>query len=195
MITYQDVVDAWDVADPKLIHPYREVSESAYWAGGIAQAQWIDAEFRTYGLGTDESILDYGCGDGRVALPMARLGWSVVPLDSSPRMRVRLAEMAAGLPVDVVADARFEPVGAAYCLAVLIHHGWADAERIIATIRDAVRPGGLVLLDWPLSAYPRERETWIGVTTWSPEQRAAAAARLGLELLADSGFGLYRRLA
>jgi 2-polyprenyl-3-methyl-5-hydroxy-6-metoxy-1,4-benzoquinol methylase len=36
--------------------------------------------------------LDFGCGDGRVAIPLAALGYEVTAVDSSQRMLDRLAE-------------------------------------------------------------------------------------------------------
>ena len=178
MLSYGDVVDAWDRADPRHIHPSRDESEQSYWDSGRCQAQQLDRAFR--GVGVDGTVLDYGCGDGRVAIPMADLGWHVVAADTSPRMLARLRSHA-GDTVEVADAAALPQVDAAYCLAVLIHHSYVDARRIVQRVADAVRPGGLLVLDWPVSDQPRERGGWIEVTTWAASQRSEAAAGCGLE--------------
>ncbi len=183
MISYRDVVDAWDRADPARIHPSREVSEDAYWASGTEQAEGISAALLALGLEPGAKILDFGCGDGRVAIPLAALGWSVVGFDTSTTMRRRLRANDPQRAVQVwrsgVPD-HLPTVDAAYCLAVLIHHGHADARRIVGDIANAVRPGGVLMLDWPVSEVPQERATWIEVTTWNPAERANLATELSL---------------
>lgn len=179
MTTYQEVVAAWDRATPGQIHPLRSVSEEAYWSGGARQAQQITDGLRSVGIVPPARVLDFGCGDGRVAAPMARLGWQVVAADTSPAMLRRVQEH--GLPIEAVSPDQVSEVDAAYCLAVLIHHSWDDGERLVAAIAAAVRPGGVLMLDWQVSKRPVERASWIGVTTWSQRRRDQVAARLGLE--------------
>jgi len=194
VVGYRDVVDAWDRADPRRIHPSRDESEQAYWDSGREQAAKITAGLRAAGVHVGGSVLDYGCGDGRVAVPMAAQGWRVIAADTSPRMVDRLRRNA-GDTVTVAPVDSLPVVDAAYCLAVLIHHDRASAARIVATIAGAVRDGGLLVLDWPTSVTPQERDSWIGVTTWAPAERAAVAGRLGL-VPADVGlpWSTWRRL-
>jgi SAM-dependent methyltransferase len=55
----------------------------------------------------DGPILDLGCGTGRVALHLARRGYTVVGLDIEPQLVAKLAERGDGLPVQaVLGDAR-----------------------------------------------------------------------------------------
>src|SRR5689334_10503914 len=44
--------------------------------------------------------LDLACGAGRNAIYLARLGWRVTAVDSSPAAIARLRERAEGLPVE-----------------------------------------------------------------------------------------------
>ena len=193
-MTAQSVIEAWDQADPDAIHPLRRVSEDAYWDSGKAQADML-ASVITDGA----KVLDFGCGDGRVAIPMAGLGYDVTAVDSSQRMLDRLAERAPDVTaVHAAADGIAAHLGrrrmdAVYCLAVLIHHSYADCLNIIGKLRAATKLGGILVLDWPISDQPGEADSWISVTTWSKEQQADACERLGLELVdSELPWGVYK---
>lgn len=186
-MTIEAVIQAWDVADPEAIHPLRRVSEDAYWEPGRAQADMLAAV-----IPDGAKVMDFGCGDGRVAIPLAELGYDLTAVDSSQRMLDRLAERAPDIAtVQADADGIAAHLGrrrmdAVYCLAVLIHHSWDDCLHIIGKLRAATKLGGILVLDWPVSDQPGEADSWIGVTTWSREQQAEACARIGLEPV-DSG--------
>lgn len=190
----EDVIQAWDQADPEAIHPLRRVSEDAYWESGKAQAEMLATV-----IPDGAKVLDFGCGDGRVAIPMAALGYEVTAVDSSQKMLDRLTERAPELAtVQATADGIAAHLGrrkmdAIYSLAVLIHHSYADCLNIIGKLRAATKLGGILVLDWPTSDQPGEADSWIGVTTWSREQQAEACERIGLELVdSDLPWGVYR---
>lgn len=193
-MTAEDVIQAWDQADPDAIHPLRRVSEDAYWDSGQVQADMLATVILD-----GAKVLDFGCGDGRVAIPLATLGYEVTAVDSSQRMLDRLSERAADLATvqaaadDIAAHLGRRRMDAVYCLAVLIHHSYADCLNIIGKLRAATKLGGILVLDWPVSDQPAEADSWIGVTTWSREQQADACTTLGLEPV-DSGlpWGVYR---
>lgn len=173
------VIDAWDRAGPDHTHPSRGVSEGAYRQSGAEQAALIAQD-----LPAAAHILDFGSGDGRVAIPLARLGYTVTAADSSPRM---LAALTAAAPTiqTVLTDGADGALprhtfDAVVCIAVLIHHGYSAAHRILETLTAAVQPGGILVLDWPASDNPAEGQVWTDVTTWHPDQQATIAARLGL---------------
>jgi SAM-dependent methyltransferase len=78
---------------------------------------WHDAENGAYSgdlplweelaAEVDGSILDIGCGTGRVALHLARRGHSTIGIDVDPELIAALAKRAEGLPLRaVVGDAR-----------------------------------------------------------------------------------------
>ncbi|MFK0182316.1 class I SAM-dependent methyltransferase [Streptomyces xanthochromogenes] len=193
-MTAADVIQAWDRAEPAAIHPLRRISEDAYWASGQAQADMLATV-----LPDGAKVMDFGCGDGRVAIPMAALGYEVTAVDSSQRMLDRLTERAPGLTtVHAAADGIAAHLGrrrmdAVYSLAVLIHHSYADCLDIITRLRAATKLGGVLVLDWPVSEQPSEASHWIGVTTWSREQQAEACARVGLEPVdSELPWGVYR---
>lgn len=174
------ITAAWDRADPTAIHPLRRVSEDAYWQSGEAQADQLATV-----LEPGCSVVDFGCGDGRVTIPLAARGYDVTGADASPNMLRRLRERAPHIPtvpsdgVDLPREMG-DPVDAVVALAVLIHHDYASGRSIIHGLADTVRPGGTLILDWPTSDRPGERRDWIGVTTWSPAAQTALAHKLRL---------------
>ncbi|WP_121700704.1 class I SAM-dependent methyltransferase [Streptomyces sp. E5N298] len=189
-----DVIQAWDQADPTSIHPLRQVSEEAYWDSGRAQADMLATV-----IPDGAKVLDFGCGDGRVAIPLAALGYEVTAVDASQRMLDRLADRAPDLStLHATADGVLNHLGrrkmdAIVSLAVLIHHDYKDSRYTISRLRAATKLGGILVLDWPVSDQPTEADSWIGVTTWSRQQQADACAEIGLEPV-DSGlpWGVYR---
>lgn len=193
-MTADDVIKAWDQADPTAIHPLRNVSEGAYWESGKAQAGMLATV-----IPDGAKVLDFGCGDGRVAIPMAAHGYEVTAVDSSQKMLDRLTDRAPDVTT-VQADAAGiaghlgrRRMDAVYSLAVLIHHSYQDCLHIITKLRAATKLGGILVLDWPVSEMPTEADSWIGVTTWSAEQQADACQQIGLEPVdSDLPWGIYR---
>lgn len=193
-MTADDVIRAWDKADPAAIHPLRQVSEKAYWESGEAQAAMLASVFPD-----GAKVMDFGCGDGRVAIPMATLGFEVTAVDASQNMLNRLTNRNPDITtVQADADGIAGHLGrrrmdAVYTLAVLIHHSYQDCLHIITKLRAATKLGGILVLDWPVSETPAEADSWIGVTTWSPQQQAEACKAIGLERVdSDLPWGVYR---
>lgn len=191
MLGLREVVDSWRKADPKFIHPTREhVSEQAYWDSGRHQAELV---FEL--VGPDATVLDFGCGDGRIAIPMAKLGLAVIAMDAAPEMIERLhhnieihgngAMWSYVCDGTDVADVHDDwPVDAVTCRAVLIHHSHADGAMLVKNLASVIRPGGLFIADWPVGEH-HERRDWIDVTTWNYDKRQTVADAAGLELVTE----------
>jgi trans-aconitate 2-methyltransferase len=97
-------------------------------------------------LAGDETVLDAGCGSGRVTealiarVPRGR----VIAVDESPSMvaaaRTRLGEAADVRTMDLIELSVEEPVDA--ILSTATFHWIADHERLFARLHGALRPGG-----------------------------------------------------
>lgn len=185
MTDFAGVVSAWRKADPSHIHPLRNVSEDDYWASGRAQAeqaaQWIEP---------GGTVVDFGCGDGRLTLPLLDLGFDVFAVDASPAMLARVesrTQDAHTILSDGTTDlAKLigEKVDAVVARAVLIHHSHSDVAVIVRTLSKCLKPGGVFIADWPLGPH-HERRDWIDVTTWELAERKKVADANGLELIND----------
>ncbi len=120
-------------------------------------------------------VLEYGVGNGRIAIPMARHGVEVVGVDHSAAMladlRARLAEegpevqrrvRAVRGDMRVVRLRRTFPLVLATFNTVLHLYTRADVERFLARVRAHLAPRGRFVLDLSMPALedlarPRER--------------------------------------
>jgi SAM-dependent methyltransferase len=95
-------------------------------------------------IGAGASVLDLGCGPGRIAGPLAALGHAVVGVDDGPGM-------VAALPLGVqgvVADARKVRLGRTFGAVLLASHLVNDPDggpAFVATAAAHLEAGGLVV--------------------------------------------------
>lgn len=192
-MTAADIIQAWDQADPSAIHPTRAIDEDTYWASGQNQAALIGTV-----LADGCKVVDFGCGDGRVAIPLRALGYDVTAVDASQNMLDRLHEHDRDMPTVLSAGTGLyavlgKKVDAVVSLAVLIHHNYADCLDLLTELRQAVKLGGTLILDWPVSDQPVEGQAWLEVTTWSQEAHDDACASIGLKAVdARLPWGVYK---
>ena len=98
------------------------------------------------------SVLDVGCGTGRVALPLARAGHQVTAVDVDATLLAQLAVRAAPLPVEVLCgDARDLDLASrdfGLCVTALqtiqLLGGAEPRARFLAAARGHLRAGGIL---------------------------------------------------
>ena len=150
------------------IHPSGAagIEGPAWTASGFAHAQeWTQGLHRwSTDLTLDLTILDFGCGAGRVTHPLATL-W--------PAARI--------LGVDAV-----------HSMITLLHYSWADGADLLRRLLAALRPGGIAGVNVPIHDTPTQSADWTGVTTWCPAQLAEAADGLAVVLEAHCSPGQFR---
>lgn len=121
-------------------------------------------------------ILDVGCGDGRLAAALSRLGARVTGLDPDGRMlaAARARARAESVELSLVsghaedlpfADAAFDCVSAVAVLCFL-----SRPDRAVAEMARVLRPGGRLLVGdlgrWSLWAAIRRLRGWMGHPIW-----------------------------
>lgn len=196
-IGFQDVIAAWQRDGENgghTIHPL-PVDSAEWWALGEAQAAQVD-DYAEAG----DLVIDFGCGYGRLSIPLEQAGYTVLAVDASQAMLDGLAERAASAGVDVghvrsdgsdlaalVDDIIGEKAAVVIARAVLIHHDYAGVADLVDQLAAVLRPGGHLIADWPVAEHPRERTRWVDVTTWDPHERLKVADAAGLELVEDNG--------
>jgi len=131
----------WDAAD--------------YAANSSAQYQWGCELIAQLALRENESVLDLGCGDGKLTALMAQQARVVTGIDASPQM-VTLAQRRWGgvrnmafACVDaqqLIFDVAFDAVISNSAL-----HWMEDQPAVLAGVRRALKPDGRMLLQTPAS--------------------------------------------
>jgi ubiquinone/menaquinone biosynthesis C-methylase UbiE len=130
----------------------------------------IGPAFRRHsGLPGGARLLEIGVGTGRIAIPLASVGYRYVGLDLSLNMMARLREhMPPGVAVELArGDATALPLhDSSVDGAVVVHvfhliDGW---ERAVAELRRVIRPGGVLATGFNETAAPLPadslRERW-----------------------------------
>ena len=101
-------------------------------------------------LPAGSTVLDLGCGPGFAAGYMTSLGHRAIATDATPEM----VEMASGLPGvdarlatfdDITGTDVFDGIWANFCL---LHAPRTDLPRHLATLKQALKPGGRLLREW-----------------------------------------------
>jgi trans-aconitate 2-methyltransferase len=124
----------------------RDWDAGSYHRVSAPHQDWAEALFERLGLRGDETVLDAGCGSGRVTaklldrLPRGR----VVAVDGAPSMvaeaRERLGERATVIQSDLLELELAAPVDAIFSSAVF--HWIADHDALFARLHAALVPGG-----------------------------------------------------
>ena len=100
------------------------------------------------------SVLDAGCGTGRVAIELARRGLDVAGVDADPAMLDQARSKAPHLDwhladlVDVSLGRRFEAVVLAGNVMIFLEPG--TERRVVANMADHLAPGGSLVAGFQL---------------------------------------------
>jgi SAM-dependent methyltransferase len=158
-----------------------------------AQIAWIYAHLLR---SAPARILDLACGPGLYAMRLARLGCTCLGIDFGPASVAYAREQSQGLACEyVLDDIRQADYRGPHDLALLVYGQFNvfrpdEARDILARAWDALRPGGLLLL---------EPHTWAAVqeSAGAPGWSAAAAGLFASEphLLLSESFWDERRAA
>jgi 2-polyprenyl-6-hydroxyphenyl methylase/3-demethylubiquinone-9 3-methyltransferase len=131
--------------------------------------QYLDAEIRFVldRLTPDSSVLELGCGYGRVALALAKAAGRVVGIDTAGESLVLARELAAADPacefieMDAL-DLRFpdDDFDAVVCIQNGICAFGVDPKRLVQEALRVTRPGGLVLFSSYADRFWEHRLAW-----------------------------------
>lgn len=163
-----------------------------------SECNMLEGVFKNYGSGPIESILDLGCGTGNHSLILALRGYHVTGVDKSPDMlehaRQKLGVTQSLVKTDRVTfiqgDVRKMKLERSFDAAIMMFAvlGYqlenADVLAAFSTIRDHLRPGGLLLLD-----------AWYGpgVLIQRPQDRIRAIRDRGEQVLRTASSALDTR--
>lgn len=195
---YQDVLGAWDQAPEDDIHPLWAIDRDAYWQSGWDQA----AEAAVYAKKGD-LVVDFGCGNGRLTAPLAKLGLKVIAADASQRMldltATTLKEAGARAEQirtdgsDLAKKLGKRRAAVIVARAVMIHHAPEDVERLLKQLAAALKRGGVIVTDLPLGEQDHARGHWRDVTRWTRTSRSAMLSRIGLTEVESGDVAVLRK--
>ncbi|MGD9734568.1 MAG: methyltransferase domain-containing protein [Solirubrobacterales bacterium] len=125
--------------------PVKEWDAASYQRVSVPHEEWARALMQRLPLSGEETVLDAGCGTGRVTrmlverLPQGR----VVAVDGSEAMVAKVREVLRRVDAALVADlTQLElPERADAAVSSAVFHWIADHEALFARMRAALRPG------------------------------------------------------
>ncbi|MEZ5100682.1 MAG: class I SAM-dependent methyltransferase [Thermoleophilia bacterium] len=127
-----------------------------FWrAAGAAMADADEQVLQRVLGGTPGALLDVPCGDGRLALRLARAGWRVTGIDLAPAEVELARDRARAEALDatfLVGDLRELPHVGGFDVVLSWGNGFgyltpAETTTSLRGLRDALRPGGRLVLE------------------------------------------------
>lgn len=131
---------------------YNTTNADAFEEGGQIDAKWLSDSYDA-----SSTVLDLGCGMGRVARHVAPHCQTLWAVDASSRM-LELAAQAMADRTNInyalcrdtsIPDVPDESVDLAYAILVLQHVEREDAFLLLKELRRVVRPTGTVMVTFP----------------------------------------------
>ncbi|OYT60545.1 MAG: hypothetical protein B6U75_01440 [Desulfurococcales archaeon ex4484_217_1] len=130
----------------------------ALWSKGEEEVKYVAKVLKAHGVNEGSKILEVGCGNGRIAINLAKLGYEVVGLDISSELIKDACRKAESMKVKakfLVGDARridkiFKPkefdAVIFYWTSVIGYHGENADRQILLACRRVVRDHGKLFI-------------------------------------------------
>jgi SAM-dependent methyltransferase len=132
----------------------------AYYASAYAKRRDDVAYYQQLALEHGGPVLEYGCGSGRLALPLARDGASITGVDRSSTMLGEFRRLLSDEPAEVAGRVRIrrgdmrslrlkQRFGLVLCTFNTFLHLYTrqDVERFLARVKTHIRRSGLFVFD------------------------------------------------
>ncbi len=164
-------------------------TDEAFYALGLADWNALLVRWRRYGLIVDACV-EIGCGAGRMTRHLSRDFRRVEALDVSPGMlvyaRERIQDEAIHFHLTSGADVPLSDGSVTAALSTYVFQHFDSLEHgraMFAQIARVLAPGGTMLIQLPVHAWPFERQgfaLWHGLRARAEHLHAALRRRLPL---------------
>ena len=152
----------------------------------------LDLLQESFGLDSDDLVLDLGCGTGQLAVPLAARARAVVGVDPEPDMLglaraaaaaqgVRNATWVLGTDADVPALGALLGPGTLGATVIGNALHWMRHEELFRALRPLSRPGGGV------AVLANGTPLWLQDSDWSRALREVLHAQFGWEMKTTCG--------
>ena len=134
-----------------------------------------------------QSVLEWGCGSGRVTQYLCYLFRETHAVDIAPGMLAWLrGRRLPNLTISCTLGADLCPlprVDVVYSYLCWMHNRKRDLAPILRTCHSVLDPGGRLLFQLPVYDEPREPRSYIDLACWTPEELRALAHLTGFEIV------------
>lgn len=192
MIPYEETKRGWDKAAATnanaAIHPAGLMGAEEYIESGkhdslevIRILNEVVPNINTF----NSSIIDFGCGNGRLVNILTWHFKKVYAVDFSYAMLQQLERVEAIQPVLSV-DNWFglsEPADYAFSISVFIHNTYESGVQMMKAISENLKVGGIALLQIPIYDVATIGKSWTDVSTWTIIDFMKACKESGFEYL------------
>lgn len=194
MIPYEETKRGWDKAaatNPNAaIHPAGLNGPAEYETSGAYDASRIvnllgDLNIDAASI-VDGSIIDFGSGNGRVSVSLARMYFrKVYAVDFSYAMLQQIPKSDNIQPVLSVDNwfGLYEPADYAFSISVFIHNTYESGVKMMKSISENLKVGGIALLQIPIYSVAKEPANWTDVGCWTMEQFFSACKESGFDIV------------
>lgn len=176
------------LADPRYLDSTDAEAVAAFHRSGDEEADHLLRELDVRpggGPGRIRTVLEFGCGPGRLAAAFARRGLEVTAVDASSAMLRRARELsdAQALRIELLLDEELFATSRTFdlvtCVLVLQHLTAAEARDALHSLARHVAPGGYLHVQFPYRSHrPALSRAALAVRRWVPgANRVANLAR------------------
>lgn len=210
---YQELKRGWDKAAitnaNAAIHPAGAHSKEAYQESAYADIRRLKEAIdltslysNPYGPWPPLTIIDFGCGNGRMSVPLSEVFTHVYAVDMSYSMLQQIPATAANITRVLSVDNEFTLpdntlADIAVSVSVFIHNTYAMGKQIMQQIAANLKPGGYAFLQIPIYSAPKEPSNWTDVGVWNTAMLQEAANESGLEvhsICANEGYFSFEKV-
>lgn len=113
---------------------------------------FLESQRLFYWFDSASTVVDYGCGPGRVLKYVARRAGRAIGVDLTPDFLVKAKSYVDGGAAEFYSPDELRESGIAdfvYCLLVLQHNDAPHRNRIVEHIHSLLKVGGVALLQFP----------------------------------------------